>query len=169
MIWLRALSFFLLAPAMVLGVLPYRIVGGEQRLEVVFDVATYVGLMLMVAGVAGLLWCFVLFVQRGRGTPAPYDPPRALVAEGPYTVSRNPMYVCLWLTLSGEVLVARSGPLTAYAAMIVVSTVLFVRLYEEPSLRQRFGADYDAYRARVPRWLGRPRVSGPVDGSGPAT
>ena len=169
MIWLRALSFFLLAPAMVLGVVPYLIVGGEQRRDVVFDVATYASLTLIVAGVAGLLWCFALFVHRGRGTPAPYDPPRALVAAGPYTVSRNPMYVCLWLTLSGEVLVARSGPLTAYAAVVVVSTVLFVRLYEEPSLRLRFGADYDAYRARVPRWLGRPRGSAPVDGSRPAS
>jgi len=157
MLWLRALSFFLLAPGLVIGVVPLLLLRRERRFATVVDVGTYLGALVVLAGVAGLLWCFVLFVRRGRGTPAPYDPPRALVATGPYAVSRNPMYVCVWTALAGEMLVARSGALAAYAAAVVVATVTFVRLYEEPTLRRRFGPDYDAYRARVPRWLGWPR------------
>ena len=153
MLWLRALLFFVIAPGTVLGLLPALVLRGERRVDATTGIATYLGVALVLVGLAGLLWCFVLFVSRGRGTPAPYDPPRALVAAGPYAISRNPMYVCLWIVLAGEVLLASSGRLALYALAVVVANVLFVRLYEEPTLRRAFGAEYDAYRTRVRRWL----------------
>lgn len=161
MLWLRALTFFVVAPGTVLGVVPYRILRDERRLDAVDGRGAALAVPLVLAGIAGLVWCFALFVRRGHGTPAPYDPPRALVAAGPYRVSRNPMYVCLWLVLAGEVLATGSGPLAAYALAVVAATLLFVRLYEEPTLRRQFGVEYDSYCRQVPRWLGRTR--------GPAT
>ena len=164
MLWLRALLFFVVAPGTVLGFVPYRILRRERPFDVAVDPATalrwLVGALLVSTGLAGLVWCFALFVRRGRGTPAPYDPPRALVTAGPYAVSRNPMYVCLWLVLAGEVAATGSGSLAAWALAVVAANVLFVRLYEEPTLARLFGREYEAYRARVPRWLGwRRRVS----------
>ena len=166
MLWLRALLFFVVAPGTVLGLVPYRILRRERRLDAIVAAGgtpgRIAGAVLVLAGLAGLVWCFALFVRRGRGTPAPYDPPRALVAEGPYAVSRNPMYVCLWLVLAGEALASGSGRVAAYGLSVFVATQLFVRLYEEPTLARQFGAEYAAYRARVPRWLGRPPGSRPA-------
>jgi len=114
------------------------------------------GTALMVVGGAIALWCISLFVLVGHGTPAPFDPPRAFVPVGPYRWVRNPMYVGGLLVLVGFSLWHHSLAMVAFAAGVAVALHLFVILYEEPSLRQRFGATYDDYRTRVSRWL--PRV-----------
>ena len=111
------------------------------------------------AGGALALWCILTFTVVGRGTPAPFDPPRALVVRGPYRYVRNPMYLGAALALCGAALFYRSIPLFAYAALFLLVTHAFVVWYEEPTLARLFGADYDAYRARVGRWLPRAHQS----------
>jgi protein-S-isoprenylcysteine O-methyltransferase Ste14 len=76
---------------------------------------------------AGRLRCFVEFVRRGRGTPAPYDPPRALVVAGLYRVVRNPQYVGVLLVVVGEALMAEAAALLGYAAFLATAYHLFVR------------------------------------------
>jgi len=111
------------------------------------------GIALGVAGGALALWCIGTFTFVGRGTPAPFDPPRKLVIRGPYRYARNPMYLGAALALSGAALFYRSAPLFGYAVVFLLVTHAFVVLYEEPTLTRLFGADYEAYRARVGRWL----------------
>ena len=106
------------------------------------------------------MWCILSFAVIGRGTPAPFDPPRRLVVRGPYRYVRNPMYLGAGLALAGAALFYQSGALLGYASGFLVLMHLFVLLYEEPTLGRTFGQDYETYRQQVRRWwpgLGRPR------------
>ena len=100
------------------------------------------------------LYCIFAFAWTGRGTPAPFDPPRALVIGGVYRYVRNPMYWGAFLILVGQWALFGVGWGTViYIACFVVLTHLFVRLYEEPALQENFGDDYYDYCRNVPRWL----------------
>ncbi len=104
-------------------------------------------------GAAIIVWCFVDFVRRGRGTPAPYDPPRQLVVVGFYKYVRNPQYVGVILVILGEAVLSGRTLLFGYAVFLAIGYHLFVRFYEEPALRKIFGEDYIHYCAAVPRWV----------------
>jgi protein-S-isoprenylcysteine O-methyltransferase Ste14 len=119
-----------------------------------------VGILLMGLGGGLALVCVAIFAVRGRGTPAPFDPPREFVATGPYRWVRNPMYVGGFLLLAGYALCAGSAEALVVAFGMLAAAHLFVVLYEEPSLRRRFGAGYEAYLRRTPRWLPRLRGRG---------
>jgi protein-S-isoprenylcysteine O-methyltransferase Ste14 len=105
------------------------------------------------AGIPLALTCMALFAVRGKGTPAPFDPPRTFVAFGPYRAVRNPMYVGAWLTIVGCALVARSSSVLAFSFAWLLLIHLFVIGYEEPALAAKFGDTYDGYRSTVPRWI----------------
>lgn len=114
----------------------------------------------MIVGSLGALlafWCVLTFAFVGRGTPAPFDPPRRLVVTGPYGFVRNPMVMGATLVLVGAWLYFRSPILLAYIAVFVVILQVFVVSYEEPTLREMFGDEYTEYCARVRRWLPRRR------------
>jgi len=112
-----------------------------------------------VLGFAVALRCVWDFGRTGHGTPAPIAPPKKLVVVGFYRYLRNPMYVGfitgwvgLWVVFGHANLIA-----IAVAAAVVLTVALFVRLYEEPTLRRMFGAQYEDYCRNVPRWLPRLR------------
>lgn len=111
------------------------------------------GWVLVALGAAGYVWCAWSFATRGRGTPAPWDPPQSLVVSGPYRYSRNPMYVALTLALAGQACLSGARAVWAYAAFMAVAFHLRAALYEEPRLRQLFGAEYDEYCRQVGRWI----------------
>jgi protein-S-isoprenylcysteine O-methyltransferase Ste14 len=110
------------------------------------------GMLFGVSGATLALACILTFVFVGRGTPAPFDPPRRLVVQGPYRVVRNPMYLGAGLALAGAALFYQSIPLLGYAGLFLLITHVFVVVYEEPTLRQTFERDYDAYCRRTGRW-----------------
>jgi protein-S-isoprenylcysteine O-methyltransferase Ste14 len=110
------------------------------------------GMLLGASGAALAITCIVTFVFLGRGTPAPFDPPRRLVVQGPYRLVRNPMYLGAVLALSGAALFYQSIPLLGYAGLFLLMTHMFVVWYEEPTLRRTFDRDYEAYCRRVGRW-----------------
>jgi protein-S-isoprenylcysteine O-methyltransferase Ste14 len=114
------------------------------------------GMIVATLGALLALWCVVTFVHIGKGTPAPFDPPRRLVVRGPYRFVRNPMYLGGALTLAGAALFYRSLFLLAYGCIFLLAFSLFVLFYEEPTLRRTFGPDYEAYCHRVARWLPHP-------------
>jgi protein-S-isoprenylcysteine O-methyltransferase Ste14 len=111
-----------------------------------------VGAALVGLGGALVVWCVGTFAFVGRGTPAPFDPPRRLVVRGPYRFVRNPMYWGAGLALFGAALVYRSVVLAGYALLFFGAAHVFVRWYEEPTLRQLFGSEYEEYCRRTRRW-----------------
>ena len=117
------------------------------------------GVVVGASGAVLALWCIAAFIVIGRGTPAPFDPPRRLVVVGPYRWVRNPMYIGAALALAGAALFYESWALLGYCAAFLLVTYLFVVVYEEPVLRATFGDDYVRYCERVGPWLpgrGRP-------------
>ncbi|HYE87058.1 MAG TPA: isoprenylcysteine carboxylmethyltransferase family protein [Vicinamibacterales bacterium] len=113
------------------------------------------GVTVMLLGLSLMLWCVAMFVAVGRGTPAPFDPPRRLVARGPYAIVRNPMYLGAVLMVSGAALFYESMALQWYAWCFFGLAHLMVVSYEEPKLRDTFGDSYDAYCSSVGRWVPR--------------
>ena len=114
-----------------------------------------VGMAVGAAGAALALWCIFTFAFVGKGTPAPFDPPRRLVVRGPYRYVRNPMYIGAGTALAGAALGYQSLALLGYTSLFLLVTHLFVVFYEEPTLRRMFGDDYRSYCLHVSRW--RPR------------
>ena len=98
-----------------------------------------------------------LFASAGGGTLAPWDPTRRLVVRGPYRHVRNPMISGVLAVLLGEAALFGSLALLAWFAVVLAVNAVYLPLVEEPGLRRRFGAGYDAYREHVPRWLPRLR------------
>jgi len=113
------------------------------------------GLSLVAIGFALWLWTVRLFAGFGKGTLAPWDPPRSLVVEGPYRHVRNPMITAVLAVLAGEAVLLGSPSLLVWFALFLAINYVFFRLYEEPGLERRFGEDYRTYKRNVPRWLPR--------------
>jgi protein-S-isoprenylcysteine O-methyltransferase Ste14 len=113
------------------------------------------GAALLAAGVGLIGWTVSLFAGVGRGTLAPWDPPSRLVVRGPYRRVRNPMISGVLAVLLGEAALFASLAVLAWCAIVFAVNAVWFLLVEEPGLRRRFGAEYEAYAARVPRWLPR--------------
>src|SRR5215218_8916049 len=152
--------FFAVAPGIVAGVVPWWITGWEMR---PFPVALrVVGAVVLVAGALVLVDAFMRFVMEGLGTPAPVAPTERLVVGGLYRYVRNPMYLAVMGAIAGQALLLGQLGLLLYAALVGVVTAAFVRLYEEPALREQFGAEYEDYRSAVPGWWPRRRPWAPT-------
>lgn len=122
------------------------------------SLSRWLGALLIIAALPVMLDFLVRFVREGHGTPAPFAPPARLVVRGVYRYVRNPAYEAAVALVAGQALVFGSWTVLIYALCGVVFFHLFVVLYEEPTLREQFGADYEAYCREVPRWL--PRLRG---------
>jgi protein-S-isoprenylcysteine O-methyltransferase Ste14 len=150
--------FFWIAPAMVAGLIPYRLSRWQMEPPFLGTAATRVaGAILIALGSAALLECFARFAIKGRGTPAPIAPTETLVVSGLYRFVRNPMYVAVASVILGQALLLGSTRLLGYALVLWIVVHVFVLAYEEPTLRRQFGESYDRYRANVPRWWPRTR------------
>jgi protein-S-isoprenylcysteine O-methyltransferase Ste14 len=148
--------FFFVAPGSVAGLVPYVLTRWQPHNWYAATIpAQAAGGVLLAAGLAALLECFHRFVIDGRGTPAPVAAPKHLVVDGQYRHVRNPMYVAVLAIVIGQALLLGRFILLGYAGALWLTFHLFVVLYEEPTLRDAFGASYDTYRFAVPRWLPR--------------
>ena len=155
----RAVTYSALFIGLLLIFLPGRILSATGIVRPPAMGAPQVaGAILGAAGAALAVACIVTFVVVGKGTPAPFDPPRRLVSRGPYRLVRNPMYLGAGLALAGAALFYRSPSLFGYAAAFVFVTHGFVVLHEEPTLRRTFGAHYEAYCRQAGRWWPRWRA-----------
>jgi protein-S-isoprenylcysteine O-methyltransferase Ste14 len=150
---LRSLLFLVLAPGLLGVYVPLAFLRAGPRLET--GQLAWLAFPFWILGAAALLWCFWDFTFKGRGTPAPTDPPKVLVATGLYRYVRNPMYVSVLMISFGHFLYFGYWWLLAHTALFFLAAHLFVTGYEEPNLRRRFGAGYEAYLTRVPRWIPR--------------
>lgn len=147
--FLRALLAFLALPGIVAFAIPIYWLISTSRTEVVQPL----GLLLLVVGCIGLLWCVRDFYVFGKGTLAPWSPPRHLVTAGLYRYSRNPMYVSVLLILLGWAVSFDGRGLYWYAILTAVAFQLRVVLFEEPWLARTHPAGWEHYVRRVRRWL----------------
>jgi protein-S-isoprenylcysteine O-methyltransferase Ste14 len=145
----RALAAFIALPGMVAFVVPVWI-GTSARHPLGHPAY---GAPMLCLGTVLLLWCVREFYRAGRGTLAPWDPPTHLVTSGPYRFSRNPMYLGVEVILVGWCTLWGSRTLLLYTLLVMIAVYLRVRLAEEPWARRRFGAEWEAYEAKVPRWI----------------
>lgn len=148
---LKSLLFLVVAPGMVAGYIPLGLLRKGPLIDL--GVFAWLALPLWLIGTTILLWSFWNFLKQGRGTPAPIDPPKELVAVGFYRYTRNPMYVGVLSMIIGHFLWFGFWNLLIYAAFIFLAFNTFVAYYEEPTLRRNFGAAYEDYCKRVPRWF----------------
>ena len=156
---LKNLIFTLVMPGSVAVWIPLWIMSGDRARSGATAVSVARGALAWIPfaiGAAIYLWCLWDFATFGRGTPAPIDAPKRLVVRGLYRYVRNPMYLGVLTVIVGWCV--RSGWwLWSYLATVAVGFNVFVLLYEEPTLRRLFGAEYERYCAAVGRWIpGRP-------------
>jgi len=145
---LKALVAFVALPGMVAFAVPLLLIAPPTALNVP------VALVTLAPGVLILLRCVRDFYVSGRGTLAPWAPPRQLVITGLYRYTRNPMYVGVLLILAAWAACFRSLPLAVYAFAVAVAFHIRVVVGEEPTLARSFGEEWDRYRQQVPRWIG---------------
>ncbi len=149
---LRSIAFTLLLPGLGGVYVPWWIAVADGGPVLRHPVA----LLPVAAGAALYLWCAALFVTNGRGTPGPWDAPRALVVVGPYRWVRNPIYLAALLVVFGQAWLYGSTGILGYGIAMAVCFHAFAIGYEEPMLARRFGPACRAYLAAVPRWIPRP-------------
>lgn len=151
MLFFRALVAFMALPMIVAGLLPAVLTRNDRwRIE-----GTLLGWPVLVSGVCVLLWCVRDFCVLGKGTLAPWDPPKRLVIVGLYRFTRNPMYVGVLGVVAGWTLCTGSPLLAAYTGVLALCFHLRVIFYEEPTLARQFTTEWAHYCARVNRWLPR--------------
>ncbi len=155
--WVGTIVFLVLAPGIVAGLIPWLITGWQTswRGGGVWPIVVLAG-GLILSGVIVLLDAFIRFA-RADGTPAPPLPTSHLVVVGPYRFVRNPMYVAVLGIILGQALLFGSWATALYAGVVFLAVLLFVRLYEEPTLEQEYGDQYREYRGSMPGWIPRVR------------
>jgi protein-S-isoprenylcysteine O-methyltransferase Ste14 len=150
-LFLKNLLFTLLIPGTVTIYIPLLVAQGRPTGSSL--VLFILGVLLLATGAAIYLWTVWDFATFGRGTPLPIDAPSKLVVRGLYRYTRNPMYLGVLLVILGWAGVFADAWLLLYAAGCWVLVDIFVVIYEEPTLRRLFSADYEAYCHVVGRWL----------------
>ena len=149
----------ILFPLNVMGVIPALILWFSGKLESYqfMAISTASGGIFIMVGLY-IIWITVsLFTDYGKGTPAPYSPPKILVAIGIYSYVRNPMMIGVWFVLIGEASLFMSIGILIWFSIFFIASILFVTLWEEEDLENRFGESYREYKNNVPRWIPRIR------------
>jgi protein-S-isoprenylcysteine O-methyltransferase Ste14 len=127
-------------------------VGGDRVGTSLRGPARILGVALFLAG-QGLDLASMLYFRRARTPVIPFKPTTAIVTDGPYRFTRNPIYLGMALSYAGAFLFlgylwpAVTLPLTIWAVD------RWVIAKEERYLESKFGTRYNDYRARVRRWI----------------
>ena len=153
---LLTLAFTICVPGTVVGFVPWFLTGWRQQDAFGgWQGGRWLGAAVALLGLPLLGNAIVRFAVQGLGTPAPMAPTERLVVTGPYRHVRNPMYVGVVAIVAGQALWFASYAVLIYSACLAVGFHSFVRLYEEPALRRRYGMEYQSYCRHVRRWWPR--------------
>lgn len=118
-----------------------------------FFLLKIIGIILIFVGGTSWLYCGSLFYFLGKGTPIPTHPPKKLVIKGPYQYTRNPMDISVLIILLGYFFFFGHLILLICLFLLTGFFQLFITLYEEPTLKKKFGKEYEKYLKQVPRWI----------------
>ena len=155
-IWPLSLTVALFVPSFFFVWIPHRILASTNGYNNYnLGVFRYIGLFSIILGLVVFIWCVLSFAFLGKGSPAPFAPPKKLVVRGLYRYVRNPMYIGWLLILAGEVLLSQSIELFEYFLITFGLLYFFILFYEEPRLANKFGESYERYRKSVRRWIPR--------------
>lgn len=159
----RLLRLLILLPGSLIGFLPALILRLTRNTKYAArsrrqgDPLFWLALFLGGVGLSLMAWTVRLFARVGKGTPAPWEPPKRLVVRGPYRYVRNPMISGAELILIAETVFFRSFPLAILSAFTSLVNAVYIPLVEEKGLEARFDGAYRKYKANVPRWIPRLR------------
>ncbi len=156
---LRSIISFLALPCLVAGVIPLVI----SWINSPYLLRSNFGFLPMGIGFGILVVSVISFHRRGRGTLAPWDPPRHLVVQDLYCLTRNPMYLGVLLLLIGWALITGNPWNYGYTILLAIIFHLRVVHYEEHQMKRRFGEEWENYRQAVPRWGLRLRPYSPTE------
>jgi protein-S-isoprenylcysteine O-methyltransferase Ste14 len=118
-------------------------------------VLRYSALLFWVLGAWMIIRCSIDVIRQGHGTPAHMDPPKRFLTTGFYRYVRNPIYLGALVILLGHIVWSGSALVVAYFLCYVIAFHILITVFEEPVLRDKFGAAYDEYFKQVPRWIPR--------------
>jgi len=147
----KSLLYLIIEAGLFALYIPLGLLRSGPQLET--GVVSWLAIPLWLIGSLVVLSCFWDFTFKGRGTPVPSDPPRELVVTGFYRYVRNPIYMGVLMIFLGHFLWFGYWALLTYAVCAFIGVHFFVVLYEEPTLKRKFGAAYEDYLNRVPRWI----------------
>lgn len=149
-LFLRAAFAVIVLPGVMGFLLPLVVIEPVWQREI----AVSQGFAIVGAGTALLLYCVREFYVAGKGTLAPWSPPKHLVVTGPFRWSRNPIYVAMLAVLIGWTVTYWSRALAIYTVVMFAAFHIRTILGEEPRLAREFGDEWQRYVRRVPRWIG---------------
>ncbi len=160
---IRQLASVVTLPVAVLVILPAALVclfsyvpfWGIPYLAAMFLLVA--GLVLTGLGFILLYSTISLFIKKGNGTIAPWDPPKRLIVTGVYAHVRNPMHVGVFFILAGESILIGSVAVALWTLLFILGNLFYVPMVEEQKLAKRFRDEYLIYKQNVPRWI--PRLS----------
>jgi Putative protein-S-isoprenylcysteine methyltransferase len=155
--WLKVVIFNILLPGIADLLIPWGLLTRLGKWHFAgFGVLQIFGCLFALMGLCLIFWVGLTFFRRGKGKPAPFDPPRQFVSKGLFSWLRNPLYLGAALLIPlGEACFFETLWLTAYAALLFLTCHLYVVYREEPTLVRRFGRPYKKYLRTVPRWIPR--------------
>jgi protein-S-isoprenylcysteine O-methyltransferase Ste14 len=160
---LRLMKAIIVLPGTVLVFIPGAILLATRDSRFALELVTpaeiwfWLALLAAIIGLALSGWAAALFVKSGQGTPAPWDPPKRLVIQGPYRHVRNPMITGAFLMLLAESILFQSLPIATWMTVFFIGNAIYFPLIEEKGLEKKFGDEYRNYKANVPRWIPRTR------------
>lgn len=149
----------LLIPLVTLVILPYLFIYYNLAVwPAALGVWQILAILLILLGLFMIFWVSLAHARHGKSTPLLFSAPKKFVAAGPYTFSRNPMYVGMLVVMVGEALLLQTPWMLAFTVLIFIIFYFYVKFEEEPRMTQRFGASYQDYMIKVPRWLSLKRI-----------
>jgi len=146
--------FSFILPVIVLIIVPVWV---EKNWEIHLSSYLFGGVILVLLGLTLMVITISSFIRIGKGTLAPWAPPKKLIIKGPYRYVRNPMIIGVLAVLAGEALAAWSKNILIWAGEFFIINVFYFIVYEEPNLERRFGEQYRKYKKNVSMWF--PRVT----------
>jgi protein-S-isoprenylcysteine O-methyltransferase Ste14 len=149
----KSLLYLIIEAGLFALYIPLALLRSGPRIET--GIVSLLAIPLWLIGSLVVLWSFWDFTFKGRGTPVPIDPPKELVVTGLYRYVRNPIYVGVLAIFLGHFLWFGYWALLIYTVLAFIGVHFFVVLYEEPTLKRKFGAAYEDYLKTVPRWIPR--------------
>ena len=153
---LKIFEAILIFPFTVLTVIPYFILSRfKYKISLLNDWQFYVAVCFASFGLFFFIWTVWLFWKLGKGTLAPWNPPKKLIISGPYCYVRNPMITSVCLMLIAESFYFQSWAIVAWFVIFVILNMIYFPCVEERGLKKRFGAEYKEYCKNVPRYIPR--------------